>query len=138
MKSGEDFIGVGVGAFILNEKNELLMLLRSKNSRVEPGTWMIPGGKVEFNERLEDAVKREAEEELGAEIEVLGHLNTVNHIMKDRGQHFVAVTFRCRINAGEPVIAEPEKHDGLKWFSLDRLPGNLSRVMQLVLEEYQK
>ena len=35
MKPGVDFVGVGCGAFILNEKNEMLLLRRTKNSRNE-------------------------------------------------------------------------------------------------------
>jgi len=54
-----------VAAFILNEKNELLVCKRKK----EPakGTWDLPGGFVDNNETAEAAVKRELTEELHAE-----------------------------------------------------------------------
>ena len=44
MNPGKDYIGVGCGAFILNEKNELL--LQQRNKEPEKGYWSIPGGKL--------------------------------------------------------------------------------------------
>ena len=41
------------------------------------GWWEFPGGKTEAGESLEDALKREIREELGAEIEVGELLDTV-------------------------------------------------------------
>ena len=41
------------------------------------GWWEFPGGKTEVGESLEDALKREIREELGAEIEVGELLDTV-------------------------------------------------------------
>ena len=138
MKPGKDFIGVGVGAFILNDKNELLMLLRAKDSKVEPGTWMIPGGKVEFNEVMETTLQREAKEEIGVDIEVGKLICAVNHILPEEGQHWVAPTFKCRIKEGEPKVVEHHKHDELKWFPLDKMPENLSRATKIVMENYLK
>ena len=63
MIPGKDFIGVGCGAFILNDKNEFLVLKRTDKCRNEAGKLMIPGGKVDFNERVQDAIKREVKED---------------------------------------------------------------------------
>jgi ADP-ribose pyrophosphatase len=136
MKPGKDFIGVGVGALILNDKNEFLMVLRSETSRVEPGTWMIPGGGVDFGEKLEDAVKREVKEEIGVDIELGEMVNTINHIFPE--QHWVSSTFKAKIVSGDPRIIEPHKHDDIRWFSFNDLPENLSKAMKLVFEDYLK
>jgi len=136
MKPGKDFIGVGVGAFILNDRNEVLMLLRSKECKNESGKWMIPGGGVDFNEKLEDCIIRETKEEIGVDIEVVGLIAAVNHILPDEGQHWVAPTFKCKIKSGEPKLMEPHKHEELKWFPLDNLPSNLSVATTKVMESY--
>ena len=136
MKPGKDFIGVGVGAFILNDKNELLMLLRAKDSKVEPGTWMIPGGRIEFNEKMAETVKREASEEIGVDIEVVDKIETLDHILPD--QHWVTTTFLCKIKSGEPRIMEPHKHYGLDWFPLDNMPDNLSVVTINSIKAYME
>ena len=136
MKPGKDFVGVGVGAFIVNDKEEFLMLLRAKDSRVEPGTWMIPGGKVDFNEKMADTVKREVLEEVGIDIEVIEAIKTNDHILPD--QHWITTTFLCRIKSGEPKVMESHKHDDVKWFKMDELPENLSIASQNSLKGYKE
>ena len=59
MKAGVDFIGVSVGAMIVNDRGKLLLCKRSKTARNEQGQWEIPGGEVEFGEKLTDAIHRE-------------------------------------------------------------------------------
>ena len=136
MKPGKDFIGVGVGAFIVNDSNEFLMLLRARDSRVEPGTWMIPGGKVDFNEKMEDTVKREILEEIGVEIDVVEPIKTNDHILPDH--HWVTTTFLCKIKSGEPKVMEQHKHDDVKWFKMDELPENLSVASTNSLNAYKE
>ena len=46
MKPGKDYIGVGCGAVIVNENNEILLQLRNKAPEKE--YWSIPSGKVEM------------------------------------------------------------------------------------------
>lgn len=57
----------GVGAFIFAKDTErYLFLLR--NGKSWPLTWSIPGGKIEFNETLQDGLAREIQEELGGRL----------------------------------------------------------------------
>ena len=66
MKIGKDYIGVGVGAFIINDNNELLLQKRAVPA--EKDHWCIPGGRLEMFETLEHAVIRETKEEVGLDI----------------------------------------------------------------------
>ena len=43
------------------------------------GMWEFPGGKIEPGESHETALKREIQEELGADISVKGYLCTTNY-----------------------------------------------------------
>ena len=52
---------------LVNERNEVLISLR-KNKEEYDGFWEYPGGKVEENETLEQAIKREIKEEINLEI----------------------------------------------------------------------
>ena len=52
---------------LLNEKNEVLISLR-KNKKDYDGYWEYPGGKVEEDETLEQAIIREIKEEINLEI----------------------------------------------------------------------
>lgn len=66
MKIGKDYIGVGVGAFIVNENNEVLLHKRAVPA--EKDHWCIPGGRLEMFEKLEDAVIREVKEEIDVDV----------------------------------------------------------------------
>ena len=57
-----------VAAVIENEENELLCALRSQDMSI-PNMWEFPGGKVEKDEDVHTALKREIEEELSCQIE---------------------------------------------------------------------
>ena len=119
MIQGKDYIGVGCGAFIINDKGELLLQLRNKAPEKE--YWSIPGGRVELFETFEEAVKREVKEETGVEVEIISLLGICDHIIKNEERHWVSPSYLCKIVEGEPQILEPTKHLDMKWFSLDKL-----------------
>src|SRR3989338_3374767 len=125
MKPGIDFIGVGVGAWIFDSNKKILFLLRSKNAKNEKLKWTIPGGTVEFGEKLEDAVKREVLEETGLSVEVKKLLKVVNHILPEEKQHWCNPHFLCKIVSGNAKIMEPNKFDYIEWLSLQEAPKNL-------------
>ena len=53
-----------VGAIILNNKNEILLVKSNKWK----GSYVIPGGHIEFGEDIENALQREIMEETGLNI----------------------------------------------------------------------
>lgn len=119
-KAGIDYIGVGVGAAIMNTQGEILLALRSQQAKNERGKWEIPGGAVEFGETLEQAIQREVREELGVDITVGELLEVCSHIIPEEKQHWVSPTYLCTITSGDPVNQEPAKCDRIGWFSLSK------------------
>ena len=117
MKIGKDYIGVGVGAFILNENNELLLLKRAVPA--EKGCWSIPGGRLEMFETLEHAVIREIKEETNLDIEVINLMGICDHIIKAEDAHWVATNYLCKIKSGKAKIMEPDKCQGYKFCKID-------------------
>ncbi len=113
---------VGCGAAILRD-GEILLVKRLRPP--EAGKWSLPGGKVEFMEPLEAAVRREIREELGVEI-VLGGLLCLTQLLGD-GEHWVSPVYRADIASGEPRNREPGKHSIVEWFALDALPAPLAQ-----------
>ncbi len=53
---------------VVNEKDEVLVLRRSRSDKRRPGQWDFPGGWVEPDEDTQSAVKREAMEEAGLKL----------------------------------------------------------------------
>ncbi|MFA6571605.1 MAG: NUDIX domain-containing protein [Bacteroidota bacterium] len=139
MKVGIDYIGVAVGVFIINDEGKIFLSKRSGKATNECGTWEIPGGKVQFGERLQDAAKREAKEEYGIDIEITEQFPAQNHLIPKEHQHWVPTCFLCRITGdGKPSIMEPDKCDEIGWFSFDSLPSPLSIITSIDIEYYKK
>lgn len=136
MKIGKDYIGVGVGAFIINENNHLLLQKRAVPA--EKDHWCIPGGRLEMFETLENAVIRETKEETDLDIEVIKMIGVCDHIIKEESAHWVATSFLCKIKSGVPKIMEPDKASDLRWFDLDKLPEKLTITTKKALRDYNK
>lgn len=136
LRRGHDYIGVGVGALIVDERGRLFLSRRSDQSRNERGLWEFPGGSVEFGERLVDALQREMREEYGIEVEVGELLDVVDHILPEEKQHWVSPTFLCRIILGEPRILEPEKCTAIGWFDPHQMPADLTVITRVNWEHY--
>ena len=136
MKIGKDYIGVGVGASIINENNQLLLQKRAVPA--EKDHWCIPGGRLEMFETLENAVIRETKEETDLDIEVIKMIGVCDHIIKEESAHWVATSFLCKIKSGVPKIMEPDKASDLRWFDLDKLPEKLTITTKKALSDYNK
>ena len=114
--------GVGCGAAIVRD-GQILLIKRLRPP--EAGCWSLPGGKVDFLERVADAVVREIREEIGVAIALERRLGVVEMVGVD-DQHWVSPIYLARIVAGEPRLCEPEKHAEIAWFPLGRPPAPLS------------
>ena len=62
MKRGIDYIGVGVGAIIVDNRGRLFLARRGIKAKNERGLWEFPGGSVEFGETMAAALRREMRE----------------------------------------------------------------------------
>ncbi len=139
MQKGIDFIGVSVGALIFNSKGEIFLNKRSQKARNARGCWEAPGGAVNFWETRQAAIKREIKEEFGVEIKIKSMLHTVEEMLLEEKQHWLATSFICEFKKGQiPRIMEPDKHEAIGWFSLTSLPKPLSLITTMDLNAYKK
>lgn len=80
---------------------KLLLARRTK----PPFLWSLPGGAVEWGERLAAAAMRELREETGIEAEAAGYAGHSEVLLRnEKGvvvEHFVVVAFAARWWAGE-------------------------------------
>ena len=78
--------------------------------------WEFPGGKVEVGENREDALLREIQEELAAEIHELQYLMTVEHSYPDF--HLTMHAYTCTVKNGAINLRE---HVDIKWLPAEEL-----------------
>ena len=78
------------------------VVLAKRTNQPAKGEWFVPGGRVRKGERLEDAVHRVAEEELGIEVEIVESLGAYEHLYRESdvdasgGKHYLANGFVVR------------------------------------------
>ena len=87
---------VAVGAFVFDREGRVLLVERAKDPG--KGLWTVPGGRLERNETLAQAVAREVREETGLTVEV-GALACVVERMGD-DFHFVILDYLARVIGG--------------------------------------
>ncbi|MSU62184.1 MAG: NUDIX domain-containing protein [Pedosphaera sp.] len=107
-----------VGALIFNMGGQVLMIQTHKWS----GLWGIPGGKIKFGERSEDALQREVKEETNLEIDEIEFILVQDCIQSAefyRDEHFLLLNYTCRALAGTPVELN-EEAQAFKWVGLDQ------------------
>jgi 8-oxo-dGTP diphosphatase len=91
MSSGDHPV-VAVGAFVFDVEDRLLLVERGNPPSA--GAWTVPGGKLEADETLAQAVAREVREETGLIVEV-GALACVLESFGE-GFHYVIIDYLAR------------------------------------------
>lgn len=113
-------------ALVVNESDEILLTWFNGETDGVAG-WSLPGGGVEYDESIEDAVAREAYEETGYVVEV-GRLLAIHHVTAPAGprprpyrsQRFV---FHARIVGGQLGTVEVDgSTDFARWVPLADFP----------------
>lgn len=128
---GIDFPGVGAGLVLLRD-GKVLLCRRLKAP--EAGFWNIPGGKVDFMEKAEEAARRETAEETGLTVGVVRLIAVDEQIFPDEKHHWFSLLYVTEDFSGEARIMEPSKHDGMEWFPLDALPEPLSAFARTAID----
>jgi len=136
-KVSEEPVLIGCELFI-RKGDKLLLGLRGK-ACYGAGTWALPGGHLEFGERLDEAACREIKEELGAHVspEQLRLASLVDDI-RAGGPHYIHVSFELKNPKWKPRIMEPESCDEWRYFPLDHLPERFFPPHALIIQNYLK
>lgn len=103
-----------VTALILNpQKDKFLIVKRKKSESIHSSLWAFPGGKVEGNEILIDALKREVKEETSLEVNDDFKKLSEFEYKRPNGGVTLGICFSC-IALSENVKISKE-HDDFKW-----------------------
>jgi 8-oxo-dGTP diphosphatase len=85
---------------LIEKEGKILCVTR----RNKPNDWGLPGGKIEFGESEDSAIKREVKEETGLKVISASPIFELTTTEED-GQEWNTITFHC-ITEGLPYSAE--------------------------------
>ena len=132
----KQFPKVVVGCFIMNDKNEILLVKSYK----WPGKWVVMGGHIEWGESMADAVGREALEEVGLEVQFVRIIEVVEFIFDPSfhdKKHFVALQSECRLIGSDTPKLDNKEIQEARWFSLSDAV-NLANILPVTQGTIQK
>lgn len=119
---------------LINAQQEIL-LLRRINTPFCNHCYSLPGGTIEYGESARQALVREIKNSLG--MDVTADEFTFAHVMhrKCNEPEFFACVFTLVIESRTPCNAEPERHDDMRWYAADALPGNMVPAHRHAIEQ---
>jgi mutator protein MutT len=127
-----------VAAVILNDQNEVLLTQRSLQRDHHPGEWEITAGRLNQGESFEQALIREAEEELSISLKIIAPLDTFHFFRGPEKIEHIGVTYVCKISEGIPVVDGIEEV-AWKWVPLQNANNIVTdeNIRQALSEAYE-
>jgi 8-oxo-dGTP diphosphatase len=95
-----------------------IVLIRRENPPYQ-GSYALPGGFVEVGESTEAAVRREAMEETGLEIDLLGLVGVYSDPARDPRGHVVSISYLSR---GRGTLQFGSDARSAEVFTMNKLP----------------
>ncbi|MCX4095400.1 NUDIX hydrolase [Nocardia sp. alder85J] len=84
------------------------------------GEWDTVGGFLSGDETVEENLRREAKEEIGADIRQLEFVGSFSSVYGDTGLHTIGIAFTCTVT--DPEIQLSEENSEYRWFAPEELP----------------
>lgn len=102
MKNDTSMVPVVKGIVLYQGK--MLLLRRSLQDDIDPGIWETVGGKIEFGETMQEALRREIREETGLPVEVGGLLYASTFFTNPARQVFL-LCYACAACSDEIILS---------------------------------
>jgi 8-oxo-dGTP diphosphatase len=107
-----------------------IVLVERKNP---PHGWALPGGFIDYGERVEDAARREVREETGLDVELVHLLGVYSDPSRDPRHHTMTVVY---VGRAEGVPRGGDDAARAEVFDPRDLPGPLCFDHDRVVEDY--
>ncbi len=116
---------------LIDQPNRPIILIERRNT---PEGWALPGGFVDYGETVETAARREAQEEVSLQVELIEQFQVYSDPNRDPRQHTLSIVF-IAIAKGKPRPEDDAKNLGI--FDLWELPENLCFDHNQILQDYK-
>lgn len=103
--------------------SELKILLIQRKLDPFRGQWALPGGFVELDETLDEAARRELEEETGVKDLFLEQLYSFSTVDRDPRERVISVAYYALVNLDEHPATAASDAEEVAWFPAFDLPA---------------
>jgi len=114
---------------VVRRDDSLLLIER----RYEPLGWALPGGFVDYGEKVEAAAARELMEETRIEAQDMKMLGVYSDPERDKRGHTVSVVYSCKTDMN-PKAGDDAKN--AQFFELDKLPNDICFDHLKIIKDY--
>ena len=131
---------VGLGVILLKEGKILLGKRHEDPEKADSelhgeGTWTLPGGKLEYQETLEECASREVMEETSIELKNSEVICVAND--KNPHAHFITIGLISEDFEGDAKVMEPDEITEWEWFPINGLPENMFFPSSRTIRNYK-
>jgi 8-oxo-dGTP diphosphatase len=122
--------------FGLDDEDLKVMLIQRDLEPFE-GRWALPGGFVHVDESLDEAARRELQEETGIERVYLEQLYTFGRVDRDPRERVVSVAYYALANLADHTVEAATDARNAAWFPVDDVPSlafDHADILQMALE----
>jgi 8-oxo-dGTP diphosphatase len=104
------------------DEEQLSVLLIRRGAPPFEGKWALPGGFVHVDESVDEAARRELEEEAGLTKVYLEQLYTFGEVMRDPRDRVVSVAYYALVNLADHKVHAATDAREAAWFAVHDVP----------------
>ncbi len=119
------------------DDEELKVMLIQRGQPPFEGKWALPGGFVHVDETLEEAARRELEEETGLHKVFLEQLFTFGELGRDPRERVVSVAYYALVKLSDHKVKAATDARDAAWFGVHDVPSlafDHPNILQMALE----
>jgi 8-oxo-dGTP diphosphatase len=105
------------------DEADLKVLLIQRDLEPFAGRWALPGGFVHLDETLDQAARRELQEETGLTKVFLEQLYTVSDVARDPRERVITVAHYALVRLSDHQVQAATDARNAAWFAIDDLPA---------------
>ena len=118
-------VTVDAVVFAVSADKTQVLLIERKHEPFK-GRWAVPGGFVDIDEELEDAVARELAEETGLAGVELEQMHTFGKCGRDPRGRQITIAFMGIIAKERDQVRAGDDASKAQWFDIQNLPENMA------------
>lgn len=112
---------------VIKAHGKYLILLKSDTEDVTPNSYDLPGGRMEYGEQPQEALKREAKEEANLDIEIKKVTDIGNFIMSKRKLQLIRISWACTSENKHNKVNLSHEHSQYYWKDYQEIQNNKSK-----------